>query len=274
MKPIQIKICRECKPSHHKTIKNAKNAALESRKNLTRAFENASSKDKAVFEDYVYKNVIKKPEHLVGLTRMAIVIGSEWQTGRVLTVSFLGGKKIVKERIRKHAKEWMKYANIELDFTVRKKPADIRISFDMNDGSWSFVGTENITIPVTDPTMNFGWLEPNTNDEEYHRTVLHEFGHALGCIHEHSNPKGNIPWDKPKAYKFYMDQGWAKEEVDEQVFEKYKSDIIRGTRIDKDSIMMYPIPNSITKGDFQVGWNSELSPGDKKFIARIYPKKK
>ncbi len=27
--------------------------------------------------------------------------------------------------------------------------------------------------------MNFGWLEDDTDDEEYRRVVLHEFGHAL-----------------------------------------------------------------------------------------------
>jgi hypothetical protein len=185
----------------------------------------------------------------------------------------LGGNKVVKDRIKKHAKEWMKFANIELDFKIRKKPADIRISFDMDDGSWSFVGTDNIIVPTNEPTMNYGWLGPKTSDEEYHRTVLHEFGHALGCIHEHQNNNGSIPWDKPKAYKFYAQQGWTKEEVDEQVFAKYDADSIRGTAIDKQSIMMYPIPNSITIGDYIVGWNSNLSEEDKTFIGKMYPKK-
>lgn len=50
--------------------------------------------------------------------------------------------------------------------------------------------------------------------------------------------------------------------------------LIRGTKIDKASIMMYPIPNSITIGDYEVGWNNDLSQRDKKFISKIYPMKK
>jgi len=273
MEFIRLKICRECKPSHSARIKSAKNAVIENQKNLTRALAIATPEEKGILEDYVYKNVVKKPEHMGGLARMAMVIGSQWQNGRVLTVAFMGGNKTVKERIQKHAKVWMDYANVELDFTVRKKPADIRIAFDEKDGSWSYIGTENTVISTNEPTMNYGWLEAKTPDEEYHRTVLHEFGHALGCIHEHTNPNGAIPWDKPKAYKFYEEQGWSKEEVDNQVFEKYDKDLVRGTKVDKLSIMMYPIPNSITVGNYEVGWNNELSTGDKKFIGKMYPKK-
>ena len=36
--------------------------------------------------------------------------------------------------------------------------------------------------------MNYGWLEPDTSTREYQRVVRHEFGHALGMIHEHQNP--------------------------------------------------------------------------------------
>ncbi len=47
-----------------------------------------------------------------------------------------------------------------------------------------------------------GWLEPDTPNDEYRRVVLHEFGHALGGIHEHQSPaSGVIPWDKPKVYE-------------------------------------------------------------------------
>ena len=68
-----------------------------------------------------------------------------------------------------------------------------------------------------------------------------------------------------------MEQGWSKEKVDEQVFKKYSKSIVRATKVDKKSIMMYPIPNDITTGDFEVGWNNDLSDIDKQFIGKLDP---
>ena len=45
--------------------------------------------------------------------------------------------------------------------------------------------------------MNYGWLTPDSDDDELRRVVLHEFGHALGLIHEHQNPEGGIEWNEP-----------------------------------------------------------------------------
>lgn len=272
MKPSPLKICKECRPSLHKQLKNAKNAILENEAN---APVNATSTQMAVLRDYVHKNIIKKPEHYGYVAKMAIDTRSDWQSGRMLTVGFMGGNRIVRERLIRHAKTWMEYANIEFDFKPKRSTvADIRISFDKSDGSWSYIGTDILTVPPNAATMNYGWLTPTTADDEYHRVVLHEFGHTLGCIHEHANPIGGVPWNKKAAYEFYMkEQGWTKEEVDDQLFEKYSRDIIRGTKIDKKSIMMYPIPKEITDGKFEVGWNDGLSATDKKFIAKVYPKK-
>jgi len=44
------------------------------------------------------------------------------------------------------------------------------------------------------PTMNFGWLNEDSDEDEYSRVVLHEFGHSLSCIHEHQHPANGIPW--------------------------------------------------------------------------------
>jgi hypothetical protein len=267
----KIYYCRECRVSHHLSIKNLKNAFIEKPGNLIKS---VSDKEMAILENYAWKNVVKKPAHFTPLAKMASEINKEWKPGRVLKVSFMGGNKTVKERIIRHAKRWMDFANIELDFVTGKKPGDIRIAFDKKDGSWSYVGTEILSIGKTEPTMNFGWLTPTLDDIEYNRVVLHEFGHSLACIHEHERPDNGIPWDKPKVYEYYRQtDGWTKKEVDEQVFSLYDMDQVRANKLDKKSIMMYPVPEALTKGNYEIGWNNDLSENDKKFIARLYPKK-
>lgn len=270
MKISDIYYCRECRVSHHKSIRKLKDSFLERPGN----FRGLTKVDMSILEDYAMKNVVKKPAHFTSLSRMATEIRTEWKNGRRITVSFMGGRKEVKDRIIRHAKIWMDYANIEFDFTARKTPGDVRIAFDKNDGSWSLMGTDVLSEDKANPTMNFGWLTPTTDDLEYNRVVLHEFGHTLGCIHEHERPDNGIPWDKPKVYEYYKQtDGWSKEEVDSQVFDKYDISQIRANKLDKKSIMMYPVPEALSKGNFSIGWNNGLSEADKKFIAKLYPKK-
>jgi len=123
--------------------------------------------------------------------------------------------------------------------------------------------------------MNFGWLTPESADDEVARVVLHEFGHALGCIHEHQNPAANIPWDKPKVYQFYAGYPnyWSPSEVDTNLFKRYDREITQFSEFDRSSIMLYPIDaRLVTDPRYAVGLNSRLSQADKMFIGAIYPK--
>ena len=142
-----------------------------------------------------------------------------WRPGSTLTVRFLGGDPAIRAKVEHYAHQWEQFANIKFQFVTSGK-AQIRVAFIEGNGSWSYLGTQALLyIDQQIPTMNYGWLRPNTDDDEYTRVVLHEFGHSLGCIHEHQHPQNGIPWDKKKAYAYYGQQGWTNEEVDFQVFQ-------------------------------------------------------
>jgi len=92
-----------------------------------------------------------------------------------------GLRAVTAEEVQAVAKEWEQLANIKLEF-VASGTAQIRISFAEKGFSWSTVGTDALTVASGKATMNYGWLEPDTELREYQRVVRHEFGHALGMI--------------------------------------------------------------------------------------------
>jgi len=196
-----------------------------------------------------------------------------WDNGRRLRVSYLDGDAAVRQKVTAIAKEWEQLTNLTLDF-VTSGAAEIRISFLDKGFSWSTVGTDALTVPRAQPTMNYGWLTPSTATREYQRVVRHEFGHALGMIHEHQNPAaaGQIPWDKPKVYAYYAQQGWSEDDVDRNIFDVYDEDTTNFSGFDPGSIMQYAVPDELTVGSYSIGWNTEFSETDRSFMASQYPK--
>ncbi len=205
--------------------------------------------------------------------RAAVLKNARWQPGTSISMRFLEGAPVLQERVRSVAMEWTKIANVKFDF-VSKGPTDVRIAFKQGKGSWSYLGTMCRNIPDPEPTMNYGWLTPDSKEAEIRRVVLHEFGHALGLIHEHQNPKGGIHWNKAAVIHDLSGppNNWDEATIDNNMFRFYPPTSVVATNVDPLSIMMYPIPASWTIGGFSAGLNGELSDNDKTLIRSVYPK--
>jgi serralysin len=211
-------------------------------------------------------------------TRAAALRSKLWEpVGRRLRVRFLDGDPSVQQKVMHFAQEWSQYANIGFDFNPcgnggNASKAEVRISFELA-GSWSFIGTDALDVPLDEPTMNFGWLTRGTPNDEVRRVVLHEFGHALGLIHEHQNPASAIPWNRAAVYDYYAGPPnyWSSAQVEVNLFQTYAAEQTQHSAFDPQSIMLYPVPQEFTHGGFCVGMNQGLSALDKAYIAAWYP---
>lgn len=193
-------------------------------------------------------------------------IGKEWINGSTLRVRFMGGSAVQHSRVHEAVMNWQAVCNLKFLFNDAPD-AEIRITFDENDGAWSYVGTDSRFIPLNQPTMNLGWTDGGV--------IEHEFGHAIGLSHEHQNPDGGLQWNVEKVIADLSGppNWWTRDTIYHNVINKYSMSHIRGTAFDRASIMLYPFPASWTKNGVATPFNDKLSEKDKKFVGRVlYPR--
>ena len=165
-------------------------------------------------------------------------------------------KKIVNERIQPLIPMKIKWVN-------DPKDAYVTIGFDTTGGSYSLVGTDSKYSNDGKATMNFGWFDV--------QTVIHEWGHVLGMIHEHQNPKGGIKWNVPKVLEWAKKtQGWDRDLTERNILQHYDKNHINGSEFDPKSIMLYFFPADLTLDKKGTNPNLKLSKEDIEWITKIY----
>ena len=212
--------------------------------------------------------------NLTSKPNAAIIDSPHWETGQTIKIKFLDGTNSEHEIVKKYAAEWIKYANLKFEYVPKEQDSHIKIAINMGKpGAWSELGAIGMypSPPFSNvqstPTMRLGTIHESEGSRS---TILHEFGHALGLVHETTNPAANIKWNLPKVYKYYYDlMGWSQEKVDASVINKANS--TNYSEYDALSIMHYYIPSSLTTDGVAVYEQSTLSQIDKESINKWYP---
>jgi hypothetical protein len=210
-----------------------------------------------------------------------------WDNGAEITYGFMppfSGAPKEQAKVHKIIKEWMLFVNLTFTYVLKPEDAMIRISFSHSEkvGSWSYVARDCLDeaqVAKDKPTMNLGWLddtkEPTKNDKGL---VLHEFGHAIGLLHEHQSPARDEVITlkvEPTIAAYTSGAGpnkWTREDVITQIIKPVnEGEYTNYTDLDTTSIMMYFMPAEMNDQGVEIPPNNALSDYDRAFVLIHYP---
>ncbi len=207
------------------------------------------------------------------LERLALRTSKWWGAAGVkLGVSFMDNPPAdLRARILSHANAWSKTANVQFS---ESSQGEIRVYRIPGQGYYSYLGPDCLQIPAGQPTLNLDSFTMQTPDSEFYRVVRHEFGHAIGFIHEHMRRQIVQRIDPAKAIAYFgATQGWTAQEVREQVLTPYEDTALKETpSADTLSVMCYSLPGSIMVDGLPVPGGTDIDPSDYSLVATLYPR--
>lgn len=262
-----------------KTLPKEVSEALEAREKI-RASKDAplsggslpAAKAKQIAKSLKLPSAFESPEAVISARAI-------WPQRATLKVCFFDGPTSAQSQVFNLFREIAAYTNL----TVEKDPAPctgqktpIRVSF-RSSGYWSYVGTDAMLIPTSEPTMGLNELDRTSPiDEAAAGIIRHEIMHSFAALHEHQNPHAKCEKDLnwPLVKK---ELGWSETQMRTNFQQVVFSKDIIASAYDKESIMHYQLPMRYWKAGAKAECylphqNTRLSSGDVVMLQSIYPK--
>jgi hypothetical protein len=213
-----------------------------------------------------------------------------------LRVCFIGGNDANNAKVAQIGGQWLNddpAIGMKFDFGKMSKPrrcdpkssreSQIRISYE-DAGYWSVLGQVSVVyLKQEEASMNLAGMGDAPMEAfdipDVRGTIIHEFGHALGLLHEHQSPvstcANEFNWDYIVKYLSGPPNNWSEDQIKTNMATEVGEDLMM-TDFDSKSVMLYYFPEEFyTDGSkascFIQKPNDDISEIDRGTVQFMYP---
>ena len=198
-----------------------------------------------------------------------------WPEGSRVTFAFLDSPQHrYADEVRSAAAAWSNASCLRIEeVRTNLNGADIRIRFDPGAGHYSLVGSDSRHQAGVrnGESMN---IDPGGLGQFARGIIRHEFGHAIGMLHEHQVPTVTIDW-VVEALRNRLPE-WSQGQIESDILNQYNDErrYVHSKAFDPDSVMVYWFNRNEVRNYDQIGLkpqpNNDISQEDDRFCHERY----
>lgn len=188
---------------------------------------------------------------------------------RAVPVQFVGGQSAAWRDAFLHHANLLAKGGAGVGFVEVPQYGWLRVGADLNDGHWSYVGTDNRYVQYLQKTMNVA-LEDSAPASEWPRVVCHEVMHYLGFYHEHLRQETVSRLSRQGCYAYFGRFGWTHDDVDFNIFQYVDPNDSASFPFEQNSVMHYGFPGVCTLDGQPILGGTAPTPADLSAVAALY----
>ena len=213
-----------------------------------------------------------------------------------LRVCFMGGKDENNAKVAEIGATWLNddpAMGLKFDFGKAGKPrrcdpkssreSQIRVDY-QDAGYWSVLGQVSVVyLKQEEASLNLAGMGDAAMEAfdipDVRGTIIHEFGHALGLLHEHQSPvstcSNEFNWDYIVKYLSGPPNNWSEDQIKTNMATEVGEDLMM-TDFDQKSVMLYYFPEEFYSDGSKASCfiqkpNDDISETDRGTVQYMYP---